>query len=313
MDWKVMGTNCILRSPAMGKSRKSVPAALHSELSEYALLLRALRTSDTLDLTSQLTKALPQPSTFYERVNGADGDDGEEGIRPTVSASREDTPSAPSASKLKGSSRRSSSRKSKDKDNWTRWPLLEGYVHAPEFGFQDEIEMIASEALKLQQSQEDPDGDDHLPEEDYIESRLPQSLLDSLTLASSTHLSQILAALAAHVPLAEKSMQNRIKPIGWEGVLDIVAVSGLVDPKIVEVVQHRMERLYGLSERHSVSRAQSSLSTKRTLDDFISLHDMSFLAVPEPSVHASSLKRKKRKKRKEEIDNEPGDEHQQDP
>jgi hypothetical protein len=217
----------------MGKSRKSVPAALHSELSEYASLLRALRTSDTLDLTSQLTKALPQPSTSYETVDGADGDDGEEDIRPTVSVSREDTPRALSASKLKGSSRRSSSRKDKDKDNWTRWPLLEGYVHAPEFGFQDEIEMIASEALKLQQCQEDPDDDDHLPAEDYIETRLPQSFLDSLTLASSTHLSQILASLAAHVPLTEKSMQNRIKPIGWEGVLDIVAVSGLVDPKSV--------------------------------------------------------------------------------
>jgi hypothetical protein len=164
-------------------------------------------------------------------VNGADGDDGREGIRPTVSASREATPSAPSASKLKDSSGQGSTRKAKDKDNWTRWPLLEGYVHAPEFGFQDEIEMIASEALKLQ-CQEDPEGDDHLPE-DYIETRLPQSLLDSLTLASSTYLSQILAALAAHVPLAEKSMQNRIKPIGWEGVLDIVAVSGLVDPKSV--------------------------------------------------------------------------------
>jgi hypothetical protein len=93
--------------------------------------------------------------------------------------------------------------------------------------------MIASEALRLQREEDLDDGDNHLPEEDYEETRLPQSFLNSLTLVSSTYLSQILSALAAHVPLAEKSMQNRIQPIGWEGVLDIVAVSGLVDPKSV--------------------------------------------------------------------------------
>ena len=76
----------------------------------------------------------------------------------------------------------------------------------------------------------------------------------------------------------------------------------------------------------AISRAQSSLSAKRTLHDFIALHDMSFLAIPGPAVHAPSLKRKsliscvylssttihadkKRKKRKEEIDNKLDDEH----
>ena len=37
--------------------RRPVPAALHAELSEYSSLLRALRTSDTLDLTSHLLQA----------------------------------------------------------------------------------------------------------------------------------------------------------------------------------------------------------------------------------------------------------------
>ena len=35
--------------------RARVPAALHNELTEYSSLLRALRTSNTLDLASQLT------------------------------------------------------------------------------------------------------------------------------------------------------------------------------------------------------------------------------------------------------------------
>jgi hypothetical protein len=251
----------------MGKSRKTVPAALHTELSEYTSLLRALRTSDTLDLSSQLTKAQGRPQA-QQSANTVDGDDG---IGLTASASGEITPSFLSPSRSQGSPTQGSSGKAKE-DNWTRWPLLEGDVHSPEFRFQDEIEMIASEALKLQR-QEDPDGDNHFPEEDDEEARLPQSFMDSLTLASSTYLSQILSALAAHIPLAEKSMQNRIKPIRWEGVLDIVAVGGLVDPKsvfdpcsisaipyiwfiftlcnrIIEVIQHRMERLYHLAERH---------------------------------------------------------------
>jgi len=172
--------------------------------------------------------------------------------------------------------------------------------------------MIASETLKLQR-QGDPDPDSHSLEEDD-ETHLPQSFVDSLTVASSTHLSQILSALAAHVPLAEKSMQNRINPIGWEGVLDIVAVSGLVHPKIIEAVQCRIERVYDSSERHSVPRAQSSSSAKRTLDDLVTMHNMSFLAVPEPVVHvAPPRKRRRRKKHEAEVvDEESGDEHQQD-
>ncbi|GAW09555.1 hypothetical protein LENED_011718 [Lentinula edodes] len=36
--------------------RKRIPAALHSELTEYSSLLRSLRTNDNLDVTSQLTR-----------------------------------------------------------------------------------------------------------------------------------------------------------------------------------------------------------------------------------------------------------------
>jgi hypothetical protein len=212
----------------MGK-RKKVPAALHTELSEYASLIRALRTSDTLDLSSQLTKAQPRASTSQRN---ADEDDLEDEINPSRSASRDITPSVLSSPKSRGSPKQNGIERTQIKDNWTRWPLPAGDLHIPEFEFEDEIRTIASEAVKLQR-QEDPDGNNHPPEEVDEEARLPQSFLDSLTLASSTHLSQILSVLAAHVPLAEMSMQNRIKPIGWEGVLGIVAVSGLVDPKSV--------------------------------------------------------------------------------
>jgi hypothetical protein len=207
----------------MGRSRKAVPAALHTELSEYASLLRALRTSDTLDLSSQLAKAQPRTSTSAHEV---DTENAEDGIIP---ASRNTTPNDILSSKSKGSPATQGPSK---KTNWTRWPLLEGDVHTPEFGFEDEIATIASEALKLQH-QADTESDNGPPEDDDEEAYLPQSFLDSLTLASSTHLSQILSMLAAHIPLAETSMQNRIKPMGWEDVLDIVAVSGLIHPKSV--------------------------------------------------------------------------------
>lgn len=207
----------------MGRSRKTVPTALHTELSEYASLLRALRTSDTLDLSSQLTKAQPRTSTFAHEDDIGNAGDG------IIPASRDITPNVISASKSKGSPATQGASK---KTNWTRWPLLEGDVHTPEFGFEDEIATIASEVLKLQR-QADMEGDNGPPKDDDEGAYLPQSFLDSLTLASSTHLSQILSMLAAHIPLAETSMQNRIKPIGWEDVLDIVAVSGLVHPKSV--------------------------------------------------------------------------------
>jgi hypothetical protein len=251
--------------PSMGK-RKAVPTALHAELSEYASLLRALRTADTLDLSSQLTKAQAGASTSQQSVHNANDDNAEDGRGPNTLSSRDITPSVLSSSKP------TRSLSSNVKDNWTRWPLLEGDIRAPEFGFQDEIKMIASEVLKLQR-QEDPDDGNHRPEEEDEEIRLPRSFLDSLTLACSTHLSQILSVLAAHVPLTEKSMQNRIKPIGWQGMLDIVAVSGLVDPKSVSCIillcfasylcliffscnrtiedaERRMERVYGSSQKH---------------------------------------------------------------
>ena len=60
----------------MGK-RTKVPAALHSELSEYASLLRALRTSNTLDLASQLTSTPnTAPTSHLGDVSLLD-DDGE--------------------------------------------------------------------------------------------------------------------------------------------------------------------------------------------------------------------------------------------
>lgn len=209
----------------MGKARRQVSAALHTELSEYSSLIRALRTGDTLDLASQLTRPQPSASTYQQNAPESDKD-------PTpsdVSTSRDVSPN------IKGKGRSKDSRstgKAKAKDNWTRWPLLARDIRAPEFEFRDEVKAIASHILQSQLLK-NSNGTDILPADKDEDTIFPPLLLDSLTLASATHLSQILSALAAHIPLMEKSMQNRIKPIGWESVLDIVAATGLVDPKSV--------------------------------------------------------------------------------
>ena len=44
---------------------------------------------------------------------------------------------------------------------------------------------------------------------------------------------RILALMAAHVPNAEKSMQNRLRPINWESVIDVVSAHGIVRPEFV--------------------------------------------------------------------------------
>jgi hypothetical protein len=226
----------------MGKSRKQVSSALYTELSEYSSLIRALRTSDTLDLASQLTR--PQPAASTSQLNTPESDEDQtEVTTPNASTSREISPSVglgkgKGKGRLKGSRKAGSSEraKSKAKDNWTQWPLLAGDIHAPEFEFRDEIKALALHVVQSQRLEDSNDAalsDDDDTDDDDEDTILPPSLLDSLTLASATHLSQVLSALAAHIPLMEKSMQNRIKPIGWESVLDIVAVTGLVDPKSV--------------------------------------------------------------------------------
>ncbi|KAK7036405.1 hypothetical protein VNI00_011602 [Paramarasmius palmivorus] len=59
----------------MGK-RKLVPAALHAELSQYSSLLRALRTSNTLDVTAQLTQH-QESLKGKERAIESDSEDGD--------------------------------------------------------------------------------------------------------------------------------------------------------------------------------------------------------------------------------------------
>jgi hypothetical protein len=107
-----------------------------------------------------------------------------------------------------------------------RWPLLLQDVYVPEWSFGDEVRLLAAQAQRALSSQQ----------EDVVEADgLEEEGSDALTDAASAYLSEMLAAMAQHVPLTAKSLQNRLRPFGWESVLQIVSAGRLVDEKCVSL------------------------------------------------------------------------------
>lgn len=210
-------------------NRARVPARLHSELSEYAQLLKTLRTKHTLDLSSHLSQHAvastsnpaddtddegddtdAQRATSPPVTSDADGD----GFPPTAAPS---PPTPASNSKSKGKRRR----KCGNNDTWTRWPLLAGDVHEPEWGLEEEVRLIAERARMAHNANLE------LPESE-TEHTYDSPALVHLT---SAHLSRLLAALEHHVPLVERSLYDRLRPMSWTQVLACVGACGLVSPR----------------------------------------------------------------------------------
>jgi hypothetical protein len=224
------------------KKRKTVPAALHSEISEYASLLRVLRVTDTLDITTQLTR-LDSPSSprYAISVN-----EEETGQREASTLSHVDRTGISSPS-IEGHGRPSALDASipprMSRNTWTRWPLLSEDLHIPEWGFEDEVHSLAKKALlsdfstfnRLPADTASPSlgVDPNVLSEDQIEALLPPSSLRTLADVSSSHLECILSALASYTPPVHKGTQHRRHSISWESVLNIVSAAGLVDGKYV--------------------------------------------------------------------------------
>lgn len=242
----------------MSKKRRVIPAALHSELTEYSSLIRALQTRKILDLTAHLTSSQPTTSSRGS-VDEAGYEDDDEADESQIASSSQGPSAAGgsspsrSSSKSKSQSKKKASSKGKARDDWTRWPMLAGDVHVPEWGLEDEVAHIALHHLASRRRKSRPpappapasarkdsvdpeDAMDSADEEDEDEvNRLTPLALRALTTSASIYVSQVLALLAAHVPLAEKSMQNRVRPMDWESVLEIVAASGLARPTFVSL------------------------------------------------------------------------------
>ncbi|KAI8989122.1 hypothetical protein BD414DRAFT_486083 [Trametes punicea] len=300
--------------------RPKVPTALHSELTEYASLLRALRTSNILDLAQHLTG--PPPPAFHSTSVLNDGSLPDDEVPGHVedppltnSVSRDLVSEVASSVRSRASSQtreRSSAAKGKQKDTWTRWPLLAGDVHVPEWGLHDEVLLVAQQVLvSLNNSswhpQENRDAEgvvqkgsariaDAIPalsdEEASEHPALSPVALRALTSASAAFVTRLLALLAAHVPNAEKSMQNRIRPINWETVIDVACANGVVSAETAEHVRARMARLYPPS-RPSITHRIARLATMQNgLAELLSQCDASLLTVPGERYSAKAAPRK---------------------
>ncbi|KAJ7216653.1 hypothetical protein GGX14DRAFT_696376 [Mycena pura] len=225
---------------------KRVPHALHSELSEYASLLRALRANDTLDVAKHITRAPPPPTKRH---------------KPQPSSGDIVVPVPPATDVGEGSSTLVGTEPPKPKstdppkpkptrDTWTRWPLLAADVHVPEWGLDDEIAALVRQCLQTTAADEDVDDAE------------PPSYLPHLTHSASAFLSSVLALLAHHTPARPQSMQNRLNPINWKTVLDVVASCGDVDAATIASVQARMEVIYGPYESPAMSRLKARAAAK---------------------------------------------------
>jgi len=225
-------------------SKRRVPAALHRELSEYASLLRVLRTRDTMDVTKYLTKPSPFALNDDTQLNLEDDMDGSLGDAlktqrlnspsPLISDSTDRSSSVRSSSKSNGSPK-----KRKRRDQWTRWPVMLKDVLKPEWTLEDEVAVVASQVTKARShplskispdahpSEESDDGLIVLDLEVEDDDPDPPFYVPSLTYTIANFLSTILAQLASHTPARPCSMQNRIEPLNWQAVINAVISSDI--------------------------------------------------------------------------------------
>ncbi|KAJ3716492.1 hypothetical protein C8R42DRAFT_724958 [Lentinula raphanica] len=266
--------------------RKRIPATLHSELSEYSSLLRAIRTNDSLDVTSQLTRyfsnkgkdierplALSESDEDYQyhsededsEEENASGDEAGFGRRAKLSSQG----SKKTTSRLQSQATEESIASTKDptpRENWTRWPLLVQDVPPPEWTLRDEVANIATFLLPRTNSSTDDDLESENCFDPEIDPSVSQ-MVTTMTLSSLRYLDSILASLAAIIPERPSSMINRLAPAGWQTVLaalQIQAASRSLDEtsiKTLERVQNRLADLYGVSSASQTTLPLASSSS----------------------------------------------------
>jgi len=283
-------------------AKRRVPAALHHELTEYASLLRALRVRDAMDITKHITNSSPfaLEARNDEELNSDDDlDDDEEAshrkssIPPTPSLTSlggtDATPTKKMSAKARGKRKAEDSpfagkRKQRRRDHWTRWPVPLEDVLLPEWTLEDEVAVIASQVIKLRPPPVFPvspagsdDMDDEEGEDQFVRVMDMEVEEDDpdipfhvpyLTSTVAEYLSTILGLLASLTPARAASMQNRIEPLGWRTIIDVVVTCGIPEftnakyvalvlsdslvvhcpcCRVIQNVIKRMERIYGPS------------------------------------------------------------------
>ncbi|KAF9045343.1 hypothetical protein BJ165DRAFT_1528223 [Panaeolus papilionaceus] len=282
--------------------KRRVSATLHSELTEYTSLLRALRTNDALDVTKHLTNA---PS--FARLDDPDAINISSSSSPMAGPSDlnhannfDFADESDNGSSRKGKSRENSMPARNRRDHWTRWPLLLNDVLPPKWTLDDEIAVIASQTLKRRPSPQFPvpceslDGQHTGDEPEIVHARdleldeddpdLP-FFVPFLTTTIANYLVTLLSLLNAHTPARPASMQNRIEPLDWRAVIDVIVCSGIQEcsnPKIVENVIKRLEAIYGpppMSSSHQDTPFRAIDRIKRKVE-----MDSSFNAIMEREI-----------------------------
>lgn len=139
-----------------------------------------------------------------------------------------------------------------NRDQWTRWPLPD--APQSDWDLEDEVEvMIECQFAKKRCDTErnlDLDGEEL---EDYVE-----TLTRLITPILMQFVERILVLVEGHTFPRPPSLQDRINPLDWRDLANILAsptASGLIDGRLVERYVERMERMLGCVERESVRRA----------------------------------------------------------
>ncbi|KAJ7337361.1 hypothetical protein DFH08DRAFT_252669 [Mycena albidolilacea] len=259
------------------RKRKAVSHALHSELTEYSSLLRALSTSDTLDLARRLTEPPPPTKRKKRTAKSALGnlqlEAPPEEYQGPLAEGEETQPPTAGSSQLPPEEPEGEQQRVRKRDTWTRWPLLPTDLHVPEWGLDDEIEPLVRQCLRNNPHPTDEDG-----EPDDTPSWLPH-----LTESASVFLSSVFALLSHHTPARPQSMQDRLNPIDWKMVLDILGTCGDVDATVITTVKARMEAIYGPYDSPAIGRLQTRAEAKsRAAAAFDEADDALFVA-PRPT------------------------------
>ena len=233
--------------------KRRVPPALHFELTEYASLLRALRTRDAMDLTAHLTK--PSPFTLRpqsEPPENLDNDNLDDELlddlssRPASAVNSRENSAIAGPSDLDHPTNKAfaevpvidkASKKvipKRKRDQWTRWPLLLEDVPIPEWTLEDEVAVIASRVMKSRPTptfpvfegpleRDDPSHTDYVMNTEFDEDDPDHPFyVPYLTSITASLLSTIFSLLAKHTPARSASMQNRIEPLNWRSVIDVL-------------------------------------------------------------------------------------------
>jgi len=241
--------------------RQVVPVSLREEFTEYSSLLRALKTSHTLDLPVNLTEPYAK-NDIDENVSDNDGDEDASTFAATS------TGASTKAGTGSGFKRKYLGVELKDwrnRDQWTRWPIPKKDVPPPDWSLQDEIEAIIKFVLFSNQESDtssfdegsneygdNENNNDSLGDESSVNIGQEQSLADfnyedqedayvhslaeMVTPVIRNKFESLFGLISAHTIARSDSMQNRIEPFDWRDLINILgspAARHLVDEACV--------------------------------------------------------------------------------